>query len=45
MSRLALSDYDAGILTADKALADYYETALNFAAKKLAKETAAKPAR
>jgi aspartyl-tRNA(Asn)/glutamyl-tRNA(Gln) amidotransferase subunit B len=43
VSALALSDYDADILTGDKTLADYYESALESASKKAARETAAKP--
>ena len=38
----ALSDYDAGVLTGDKALADYFEAALNKASQNIPKDTASK---
>ncbi len=41
-SALGLSPYDAGVLTADKALADYYEAALKKIPGAIAPETTAK---
>lgn len=43
IEQLGLPEYDAGVLTADKQLADYYERALNSIDKKLEIKDTAKP--
>ncbi len=43
VQELGLTDYDAGIITASRRLADFYETALTSAGKSVDKVQAAKP--
>jgi aspartyl-tRNA(Asn)/glutamyl-tRNA(Gln) amidotransferase subunit B len=43
IAELGLGEYDAGVITADRVLADFYEGALDRAAKETDKAAAAKP--